>query len=169
MVKFPILYWSYNSDRDSDYKLIKSFINSRHELPPRVLGDDFELKEILEDNTDSVLYYPIFKDTIGWWGELLGQDLFVTERILVSNTCQLMMIEYGKRENSKNRDNLLAAEINPNSGFFNKINSSIATISDMLATDAGTVLALFSGKDKDRFINVVKSTGNSYLGCIGYF
>lgn len=169
MVKFPILYWSYNSDRDSDYKLIKSFINSRHDVLPRVLGDDFELKEILDDNIDSVLYYPIFKDTIGWWGELLGQDLFVTDKIIISNTCQLMLIEYGKREITNSKNNLLAAEINPNSGFFNKINSSIATISDVLATDAGTVLALFSGKDKDKFINTVKSTGNSYLGCIGYF
>ena len=169
MIKFPILYWSHNSVHESDYKLIRNFINSKHDLMPRVIVDDFDIKEILEDNIDSLLYYPIFNDSVGWWGELLGQDLFVSDKITISNSCHLMVIEYGKKEIDNYKDNLFAAEINPTSGFFNKINSSIATISDVLATDAGTVLALFSGKDKDKFVNIVKSTGNSYLGCIGYF
>ncbi len=47
--------------------------------------------------------------------------------------------------------------------------SSIAIVSDMLATDAGTILALFAGKNQNRFVNVIESTGNSYLGCIGQY
>ena len=64
---------------------------------------------------------------------------------------------------------LLAAEIYPTSGFFKKMNSNIATVADMLATDAGTILALFSGKNQSQFINILESTGNSYLGCIGRY
>ena len=64
---------------------------------------------------------------------------------------------------------LLAAEIRPSSNFFKKMNSSIATVTDMLATDAGTILALFSGKNQNQFINIIESTGNSYLGCIGQY
>ena len=64
---------------------------------------------------------------------------------------------------------LLAAEIKPASGFFKKMSAEIATVADMLATDAGTILALFSGRDKNRFVNVLESTGNAYLGCIGQY
>ena len=49
------------------------------------------------------------------------------------------------------------------------MNSGIATVADMLATDAGTILALFTGKSQSQFINVLESTGNSYLGCIGRY
>ena len=49
------------------------------------------------------------------------------------------------------------------------MNSSIATVADMLATDTGTILALFSGQSTSQFINVLESTGNSYLGCIGRY
>ena len=37
------------------------------------------------------------------------------------------------------------------------MNSSVATVADMLATDAETILALFSGKNQTQFINVLKS------------
>ena len=45
----------------------------------------------------------------------------------------------------------------------------IATVADMLATDAGTILALFSGRNPNKFVNILESTGNSYLGCIGRY
>ena len=80
-----------------------------------------------------------------------------------------MVITSDKNANSSGTNQLLAAEIYPTSGFFKKMNSSIATVADMLATDAGTILALFSGKNQNKFINILESTGNSYLGCIGRY
>ena len=78
-------------------------------------------------------------------------------------------IESDKNANSSGKNQLLAAEIYPTSGFFKKMNSGIATVADMLATDAGTILALFSGANQSQFISVLESTGNSYLGCIGRY
>jgi len=99
----------------------------------------------------------------------LGGGGVIVEKIIVSPECQLMVIV--AEENAKLHGNhqLLAAEIRPSSGFFKKMNSSIATVADMLATDAGTILALFSGKNQNQFINILESTGNSYLGCIGQY
>ena len=94
----------------------------------------------------------------------------VTDKMIISPECQLMVIESAKNASrGRGKNQLLAAEIYPASGFFKKMNSGIATVADMLATDAGTILALFSGKSQSQFVNILESTGNSYLGCIGRF
>ncbi len=95
----------------------------------------------------------------------------VTDKVIVSPECQLMVIESvaQNRHGRHGAHQLFAAEIYPASGFFKKMSSEIATVADMLATDAGTILALFSGHDKNRFVNILESTGNSYLGCIGQY
>lgn len=136
------------------------------------MTDDLDVAGALSDNPDATIYYPVFCESTGWWGELLGSDAVVTDKLIISPECQLMVIRAssaaGTSHNS-GQNQLLAAEIYPTSGFFKKMNSGIATVADMLATDAGTILALFSGKNQSQFINVLESTGNSYLGCIGRY
>jgi len=136
---------------------------------PDVVLDDLDISGIFQEKPNAVIYYPVFCESTGWWGELLGGDGVIVEKIIVSPECQLMVIMPSESANLRGKNQLLAAEIRPSSGFFKKMNSSIATVSDMLATDAGTILALFSGKNQNQFINVIESTGNSYLGCIGQY
>ena len=95
----------------------------------------------------------------------------VTDKLIISPECQLMVIESAAaaRSGHGTGNQLFAAEIYPTSGFFKKMSSEIATVADMLATDAGTILALFTGRDKNRFVNILESTGNAYLGCIGRY
>lgn len=166
---FPILYWPRKTAGDADYQLARRVINTNTGVMPEVVTGDMDVMEILSKNPDSVVYYPVFCESTGWWGELLGGDASVTEKLIISPECQLVAIEMGTKPAKKGQNQLLAAEIYPTSGFFKKMNSSIATVSDMLATDAGTILALFSGKNQNQFINVLESTGNSYLGCIGRY
>jgi len=169
MKTFPILYWSRKTNSDAEYQLARKTINSIHCVMPEVVNGDIDVLELLAKNPESVVYYPVFCESTGWWGELLGGDASVTDKIIISPECQLMAIETGSVTAKKGQNQLLAAEIYPASGFFKKMNSSVATVADMLATDAGTILALFSGKNQTQFINVLESTGNSYLGCIGRY
>ncbi len=166
---FPILYWPRKTTTDNEYQLSRKVINSETGAMPTVLSGDLDLESILAENPNSRIYYPVFCESTGWWGELLGGDAVVTDKLIISPECQLMVIESGKNAKMSGKNQLLAAEIYPTSGFFKKMNSGIATVADMLATDAGTILALFSGKNQSQFINILESTGNSYLGCIGRY
>lgn len=165
----PILYWPRKTNNDSEYQLARKLINSETGAMPQIMTDDLDLTLIFTKNPDAVLYFPVFCESTGWWGELLGADAKITNKIIISSSCQLMVIEKDEKPIAKGQSQLMAAEIYPTSGFFKKMNSSIATVSDMLATETGTVLALFSGKNKTQFVNVLESTGNSYLGCIGHY
>ena len=169
MKAVPILYWSRKTNNDSEYQLARKTISAAHGIMPEVVIGDTDIMDVLSENPESILYYPVFCESTGWWGELLGGNAVVTDKIIISPECQLMAIEMGKTPDKKGQNQLLAAEIYPTSGFFKKMNSSIATVSDMLATDAGTILALFSGKNPTQFVNILESTGNSYLGCIGRY
>lgn len=169
MRQVPILYWPRKTNGDLDYQLARKTINSATGLMPDIILDDLDIANVLAEKPETVIYYPVFCESTGWWGELLGSEAVVVDKVIVSAECQLMVIESSKKADLHGEHQLLAAEIHPSSGFFKKMNSSIATVSDMLATDAGTILALFSGKNQTRFINVIESTGNSYLGCIGQY
>ena len=169
MSKNPILYWPYKTNGNADYQLSRKVINNETGLMPEVISEDLDLTAIFEKDEDAVIYYPVFCESTGWWGELLGVNATIIDKMIISPECQLMVIAAPARAKSRGTHQLLAAEIKPASGFFKKMNSSIATVTDMLATDAGTILALFSGKNQNQFINVIESTGNSYLGCIGQY
>jgi hypothetical protein len=169
MKAFPILYWPHKTAGDASYQLARKVINTNTGVMPEVVTGEIDVMGLLGTSPDSVLYYPVFCESTGWWGELLGGTACVTDKIIISSECQLMVIEMGCKVARKGQNQLLAAEIYPTSGFFKKMNSGIATVADMLATDAGTILALFSGKNQGQFINVLESTGNSYLGCIGRY
>ena len=169
MREFPILYWPQKATGDADYQLSRKVINASTGMMPDVISEDLDLAEIFAQNPHATVYYPVFCESTGWWGELLGGGGVIVEKIIVSPECQLMVIVAEENANLHGTNQLLAAEIYPTSGFFKKMNSSIATVADMLATDAGTILALFSGKNQNQFINILESTGNSYLGCIGQY
>lgn len=169
MKQFPILYWPRRTTGDAEYHLARKVISAAAGTMPTVVTDDLDLAGIFEQNPNAAVYYPVFCESTGWWGELLGGDAVVTDKLIISPECQLMVIESGAHSNAHGANQLLAAEIYPTSGFFKKMNSGIATVADMLATDAGTILALFSGKNQSQFINILESTGNSYLGCIGRY
>ena len=169
MKQFPILYWSRKTTGDTTYQLARKVINAATGEMPDVIASDLDLPSIFESNPDAVVYYPVFCESTGWWGELLGGGAIVTDKLIISPECQLMVIKAEKGTSVRGSHQLFAAEIYPASGFFKKMNSSIATVTDMLATDAGTILALFSGKNQNQFVNVLEMTGNSYLGCIGHY
>lgn len=170
MREFPILYWPRKTAGNADYQLARKAINADAGVMPDVVGADIDLADVVEKYADSTIYYPVFCESSGWWGELLGGVATVVDKIIVSPECQLMVIRRdGARRGVAGQKHLLAAEIHPASGFFKKMNSSIATVSDMLATDTGTILALFAGGNRSKFINIIESTGNSYLGCIGRY
>ena len=169
MSKFPILYWPHKTTGDADYQLSRKVINTATGVMPDVITEDLDITDIFNKNEDAVVYYPVFCESTGWWGELLGGSGVIVDKIIVSPECQLMVIVAESRAKLHGNNQLLAAEIRPSSGFFKKMNSSIATVADMLATDAGTILALFSGKNQNQFVNIIESTGNSYLGCIGQY
>ena len=171
MSKYAILYWPRSTKSDAEYQTARKVINSEIGIMPQVITGDLNVAEIFSNRPDAVIYYPVFYGSTGWWGELLGGEAMVTNKLIISPECQLMVIESVEAAHApKNAAHqLFAAEIYPTSGFFKKMSSEIATVADMLATDAGTILALFSGRDKNRFVNVLESTGNSYLGCIGRY
>jgi hypothetical protein len=169
MKKFPILYWPRKTTGDEVYQLARKVINKSTGVMPDVCAEDLDICQILEQNPDATIYMPVFCGSTGWWGELLGSDAVINDKLIISPECQLMVIESQKNAKSNGVNQLLAAEIYPASGFFKKMNSGIATVADMLATDTGTILALFSGKNQNQFINILESTGNSYLGCIGRY
>lgn len=171
MKQFPILYWPRNTKGDNDYQLSRRIINNVTGVMPDVVTDEYDLTDVLSQNANAVIYYPVFCGSTGWWGELLGADSIITDKVIVSPECQLMVIQSQSAapRSKSGQQQLLVAEIYPSSGFFKKMNAGIATVADMLATDTGTILALFSGKNRSQFINVLESTGNSYLGCIGRY
>lgn len=169
MTKFPILYWPRKTTGDTEYQLARKVINNSVGVMPDVLVGDIDISAVLADNPNAKIYYPVFCGSTGWWGELLDGHAVVSDKIIISSECQLMVIESNKTAKPRGQTQLLAAEIYPSSGFFKKMNSGIATVADMLATDAGTILALFTGKNPGQFVNVLESTGNSYLGCIGRY
>ena len=171
MKQFPILYWPRNTRNDATYQLARKVISGATGVMPRLADEDADIAGILAQTPDASVYYPVFCESTGWWGELLGGAGVVTDKLIISPECQLMVIKSSATAGAPRRgqNQLLAAEIYPTSGFFKKMNSGIATVADMLATETGTILALFSGKNQSQFINVLESTGNSYLGCIGRY
>lgn len=169
MKRFPILYWPRRTTGDPEYQLSRKVINADVGAMPDVVTDELDLAAIFAQNPAARVYYPVFCESTGWWGELLGGAAIITDKVIISPECQLMVIQSAACARPRGATQLLAAEIYPASGFFKKMNSGIATVSDMLATDTGTILALFSGRNQSQFVNVLESTGNSYLGCIGRY
>ena len=178
----PVLYWPARRTRgDSLYQSARREIFDRDGQTPDIISSEPDMREFFAENPHAALYIPVFVGSVGWWGGLLGCDdksgPKITEKIILSADCQLMVIQNHKSENSVaahrgmsvRNTNLFVAEIHPSSQFFKKMSSQIAMSIDMLATDSGTILGLFSGRNKKKFATLVESTGNSYLGCVGWY
>ncbi|MDR0967407.1 MAG: hypothetical protein LBL75_01075 [Rickettsiales bacterium] len=163
----PYLFWSRARGTDSDlYQMARKIISERHGEMPSVESGDLDMSDFFKKNPNATLYYPVFAGASGWWGELLGGAANVREKIALSPNCNLMVITRDG-DVSRATNKLFAAEIFPNSGFFRKLPSAGASVADMLATDSGTILGLFAGKNQNKFQNFIESGGNFYLGCIG--
>lgn len=170
-----MLYWPKRRNSDSSlYHDARRAISDAVGQMPGVIYDSLDMCELFSKNSNTRLYYPVFAGSSGWWGELLGcgetHAPRVVGNLILSAECQLMIIESGAaRPTAGAKRGLFAAEIYPTAEFFKKMSSSVATVNDMLATESGTILALFSGKNQAKFANLIESSGNQYLGCIGYY
>jgi hypothetical protein len=171
----PVLFWPKHATRgDSLYQSARKEIHKSSGQMPRIIASEPDISDFFAKNPATALYIPVFAGSTGWWGGLLGCEdgcgPQISEKIILSAECQLVVIRnISAARFSPNSSQLLVAEIHPTSQFFKKMNSQIAIALDMLATDAGTILGLFSGKSPKKFINMVESTGNSYLGCVGSY
>lgn len=166
----PTLFWPKSRSRDTEiYQAARHLISDRHGEMPVTLSADFDMADFFRTNPDSALYYPVFSNSVGWWGELLGVEPKICEKITLSPDCQLMEIKTMGAQQSAANNQLFVAEIYPTNSFFKKVHGAGATVSEMLATESGTVLALFLGKNQSKFQNFIESTGNFYLGSIGAF
>ena len=92
MKQYPILYWPRRTTGDDDYRLSRKVINTATGIMPDVMTDDLDVAGALRDNPDATIYYPVFCESTGWWGELLGSDAVVTDKLIISPECQLMVI-----------------------------------------------------------------------------
>ena len=170
----PVLFWPSKSTRgDSLYQSARREILRACGQMPRTVHTDPDIPEFFAKNPETVLYLPVCVGDTGWWGGLLGTDPKsgprITDKIILSAECQLMVVKSKPSMANTQQSKLLVAEIYPSSLFFKKVNSQVATALDMLATDAGMILGLFVGKNQKKFAGLVESTGNSYLGCVGYY
>lgn len=167
-IRSPFLFWPTRGTRDLDtYQSARRIISDRHGEMPCLTPTDFDMIEFFKATPDAVLYYPVFSGVPGWWGELLGGSAQVCEKIVLTKDCSLMAIAKDQIIENKDQNKLFVAEIFPNPGFFKKVSNFGVSIADMLATESGTVLALFSGKNPGKFQNFIESSGNFYLGCVG--
>lgn len=164
----PSLFWPRKIRDANLYQTARRVICDVAGTMPATISDELEISEFFRENPTATLYFPVFDNSRGWWGELLGTDAKVVGKLIVSPECQLMAIEIHDEVPTRTNE-LFAVEIFPSSAFFKKINSGVATVMDMLATDSGTILALFAGKSRKKFVNAIESTGNMYLGSIGAY
>ena len=118
---------------------------------------------------DSLVYFPVFQNSAGWWGQLLGTNARIRSKIIVSPECQLYEIGTGAKTNDASSRQLFAAEVAPRPQAFRKIREIAATIKDMIATDNGTILTLLSGNNENKIKNCINSLGGEFLGTLGKY
>ena len=81
MKTFPILYWPRRTKDDADYQLARKTINNATGLMPEIITDDLDLGSLFAANPDATVYFPVFCESTGWWGELLGAGAVVTRNL----------------------------------------------------------------------------------------
>ena len=96
MKKFPILYWPYKTNGNADYQLARKVINGATGEMPEVVSEDLNLSAIFEQNPDAIVYYPVFCESTGWWGELLGGDGVIVEKMIGAKALFLFPVPGGK-------------------------------------------------------------------------
>ena len=82
MSKIPILYWPHETKGNTDYQLSRKVINNITGLMPEIILDDLDISTVFAEKKDAVIYYPVLCGSTGWWGELLGSDGIISEKII---------------------------------------------------------------------------------------
>jgi len=161
MVTESVLVW--NGKSDAVYREARRQITARNNSAPKTVKE-LDFANFFDGKSNSLAYFPVFQETTGWWGPLLGTGGKIRSKIIVSPECQLYEIGF---ENPAASHQLFAAEVSPRTSFFKKIRESSATIKDMIATDSGTVLTLLTGNSETQIRNIVKTHGGEYFGYMG--
>jgi len=161
MTMESVLVW--NGKSDALYREARRQITARNSSAPKTVKE-LDFTDFFSGKSNSLAYFPVFQETTGWWGPLLGTDAKIRSKIIVSPECQLYEIGF---EAPMASHQLFAAEVQPRTSFFRKIRESSAIIKDMIATDSGTVLTLLSGNSEPVIRNIVKTHGGEYFGYLG--
>ncbi|MDR2268666.1 MAG: hypothetical protein LBD94_00605 [Rickettsiales bacterium] len=161
MARKSVLVW--NGKADALYREARRQIASRMGIAPRTVKE-LDFSEFFDGNENAVAYFPVFQETIGWWGPLLGTNAKIQSKMIVSPECQIYEIGLDVPVASRK---LFAAEVSPGSVFFRKVRETAATIKDMIATDSGTILTLLAGNSEDKIRRCVKTSGGEYFGYLG--
>jgi hypothetical protein len=153
----------WNGKSDALYREARRQIMARNSITPKTVKE-IDFSTFFIKNPDKLVYFPVFQNTTGWWGELLETNAKIQSKIIVSPECQLYEIGCSAQA-AMHR--LYAAEILPRTGFFQKIRGAAITIKDMIATDSGTVLTLLVGGSEDKVRNCIVGGGGEFFGTLG--
>ena len=168
MLGNSVLVW--NGKADAVYKEARRQITAECNMAPKTVKE-LDFSDFFETNEHSLVYFPVFQGTRGWWGPLLGTAAKIRSKIIVSPECQLYEIgtDAAPAASKIGANQLFVAEFLPKTSFFKKIRESSASVKDMIATDSGMILALLSGKNESRVKNCVKTEGGEFFGHIGTY
>jgi hypothetical protein len=159
MARESVLVW--NSKADGLYREARRQITSRNHSAPRTVKE-LDFSDFFNSGQNALAYFPVFQETTGWWGEMLGTNAKIQSKIIISPECQIYEIGIGDSPAARK---LYAAEVLPRS--FRKLRETAANIKDMIATDSGTIMALFVAGSENKIKNCVRAGGGEYFGCLG--
>lgn len=163
-----VFVWSGNfgtAIHKAVYKEARREIAARNISAPKTVKE-IDFAEFFENARNALVYFPVFQNSAGWWGQLLGTNAKIRSKIIVSPECQLY--EIGGAESPRASRRLFAAELPPRPNVFGKIReSAAAVIKDMIATDNGTVLTLLSADNENKVKSCVKTLGGEFFGTLG--
>ncbi|MDR3208787.1 MAG: hypothetical protein LBT45_02970 [Rickettsiales bacterium] len=159
MARESVLVWSGRADKL--YREARRQITSRNKSAPRTVKE-LNFSDFFNDNQNALAYFPVFQGTTGWWGEMLGTNAKILSKMIISPECQLYEIGTGEEVAARK---LYAAEVMPR--MFRKLRETATMVKDMIATDSGTIMALFVANSESKVKNCVRACGGEYLGSLG--
>ena len=157
----------WNGRSDTIYREARRQITARTKTAPRTVKE-LDFADFFQNSKDKLVYFPVFQDSAGWWGPLLGTNAKIKSKMIVSPECQLYEIGMtGEDARGAETNQLFAAEIPPKPKLFRKIREIPATIRDMIATDNGTILTLLSANNENKIKGCIKTLGGEFFGNLG--
>jgi hypothetical protein len=156
-----VLVW--NGKSDAMYREARRQITLHNNSAPKTIKD-IDFSTFFQENPNVLVYFPVFQNTIGWWGEMLGTNAKIQSKIIVSPECQLYEIGIASLGLPHQ---LYAAEIHPKTSLLQKMRELAITVKDMIATENGTVLTLLSGNNEDKIRNCIVRNGGEFFGNLG--
>jgi hypothetical protein len=163
----------YCSDKlKSDKRLFdaaRKIIYSDSGFMPRPIYNQTEVGNL---PSGTVFYYPIMMDNKHWWLDLIGTDVQLIDKLIVSPECQLAVIMNNcdlENVNLNKKKRLSVGEVHLGSSFFKVVSRKIACVHDIVATSRGTAMILFQGLNEDKLTAALRDTGNKYYGGLGAY